>query len=160
MERKTVRSYVVDASVAVKWFVDEDGSDKARRLRDNFLVGRVDLIAPDLLRYEVASAFRYHPVARTNASTVAGAIEAIENYQILINPTREAWSKAVQLCFESKISPYDAIYIGLSQALKLPLVTADERLINSLNAEQSKRVKSIAALTEDFESQPTGNETA
>ena len=159
MERKTLRSYVVDASVAVKWFVDEDGSDKARVLRDNFLARQLDLIAPDLLKYEVASALRYHPVVRTNASTLAAAMEAIENYQFLINPSREAWSKAIQLCYESKISPYDAIYLGLSQTLKLQMVTADERLIDSLNYEQGKRVTSLTALAKEPTREPNGNDS-
>jgi predicted nucleic acid-binding protein len=159
LERKTVRSYVVDASVAVKWFVDEDGSDEARLMRDTFLVGQLDLIAPDLLRYEVAIALRYHPVARTNRSSIAGAMQAIEDYQFLVNPSREAWSKAIQLCYESKISPYDAIYIGLANTLKLRLVTADERLIDSLGAEQKKRVKSLTAVAEEFAKEPIYNDS-
>ena len=33
MARKEIRSYVIDASVVVKWFVDEEDSDIARRIR-------------------------------------------------------------------------------------------------------------------------------
>jgi len=43
---------VVDASVAVKWFLPEAGSEEATQL----LTGTDKLIAPDLVRVEVAAA--------------------------------------------------------------------------------------------------------
>ena len=47
---------VVDASVAVKWFLDERGSAEAKGLRRQFQRGDTELAAPDLLIYEVANA--------------------------------------------------------------------------------------------------------
>jgi predicted nucleic acid-binding protein len=43
---------IVDASVAIKWFIDEPGSDAARRLWRN----ESDLLAPDLIIPEVCNA--------------------------------------------------------------------------------------------------------
>lgn len=45
-------SWVVDASVAVKWVIPEVLSDAADRVRD----GEDDILAPDLLLVEVANA--------------------------------------------------------------------------------------------------------
>jgi hypothetical protein len=39
LERKDMQSLVVDASVVVKWFVDEENSDKAIRIRDKYIDG-------------------------------------------------------------------------------------------------------------------------
>lgn len=151
MARKEIRSYVVDASVAVKWFVDEEESSKARLLRDAFVAGRLGLIAPDLLSYEVASALRYHPVAKIDAPTLTNAIDAIESYQFLTKPSREAWSRASLLCYQAKISPYDAIYLGLSHTMRLPLLTADEKLTYSLPADERANVVSLTKLPEEPE---------
>lgn len=49
---RLAQSLVVDASVAVKWLVDEPGSDAVHALK-----GR-DLAAPALLRIEVANVMR------------------------------------------------------------------------------------------------------
>ncbi len=49
--------YVIDAAVAVKWFLPEPYSDKARTLLDAYNRGVDDLIAPDLLIPEVTNAF-------------------------------------------------------------------------------------------------------
>jgi hypothetical protein len=45
-------SWVVDASIAVKWVIPEVLSDQADRIRD----GDADVLAPDLLLVEVANA--------------------------------------------------------------------------------------------------------
>ena len=44
-------SWVVDASIAVKWVIPEVLSDAADRVRD----GEDDILAPDLLLVEVAN---------------------------------------------------------------------------------------------------------
>ena len=38
---------VVDASVIVKWFVEEEGSDKSLKLRDRYIEGEIRIIAPN-----------------------------------------------------------------------------------------------------------------
>ena len=48
--------YVLDASVALKWELPESDSAKAFVLRDNFMAGVDELIAPDFFPVEVAHA--------------------------------------------------------------------------------------------------------
>lgn len=50
---------VIDASVAIKWFLPEKESEKALRIRDEHAEGAIDLAAPDLLYYEVANVLSY-----------------------------------------------------------------------------------------------------
>jgi predicted nucleic acid-binding protein len=52
---------VVDASAVCKWFIPETDSSAAIALRDAHVGGRIRLLAPDLLSYEVANALRHHP---------------------------------------------------------------------------------------------------
>jgi len=47
---------VVDASVALQWFLPESGSEAAERLLEAFLNGSIVLYAPDLLLIEATSA--------------------------------------------------------------------------------------------------------
>ena len=56
MERREV---VVDASVVVKWFIEEEFSREARLLRDAYADGLVDIVTPSLLPYEVLNALKY-----------------------------------------------------------------------------------------------------
>ncbi len=52
---------VLDASVVVKWYNEEDYSEKALLIRDDYTSGKVDLVEPYLLIYEVGNALRYNP---------------------------------------------------------------------------------------------------
>jgi predicted nucleic acid-binding protein len=51
---------VIDASVAIKWFVDEPDAPLAVTLRDAHIAGENALATPDLLVYEVANVL-LHP---------------------------------------------------------------------------------------------------
>jgi predicted nucleic acid-binding protein len=50
--------YVLDSCVAVKWVLPEADSQKALALRDDYLNGTHELIAPDVFKVEVAQAIR------------------------------------------------------------------------------------------------------
>lgn len=58
MERKE-RLVVVDASIVVKWFVEEDYSRESRLLRDSYVNGLVDITAPSILPYKVLNTLKY-----------------------------------------------------------------------------------------------------
>ena len=49
-------SVVVDASLAVKWLVEEDDSDKARAALQSWVAEDITRIAPYLLPFEVTNA--------------------------------------------------------------------------------------------------------
>jgi len=49
---------VLDASVVLKWFVNEEDSDKAVRLRKQYYLGEREIVVPDLLLFEVSNALR------------------------------------------------------------------------------------------------------
>ena len=50
---------VVDASIIVKWFVEEEGSDKSLKLRDRYIEGEIRIIAPELMIFETLNALYY-----------------------------------------------------------------------------------------------------
>ena len=51
---------ILDASVILRWFIEEEQSDKARKIQDDYLVDKLDIAVPDLLLYEVANALRFN----------------------------------------------------------------------------------------------------
>ena len=53
---------VIDASVVIKWFIEEKDSAKALLLKDNHINGKTILIAPDLLIYEAANVLLFSKI--------------------------------------------------------------------------------------------------
>ena len=67
--------FVLDASVVIKWFSEEEYTDVALKLRDDFSKGDVELVVLDLMLYEVSNALRYNPdFNETDVSEAVGTL--------------------------------------------------------------------------------------
>lgn len=120
---------VVDASVIAPVVADggTDGDLFRRRLRGEAIA------APDLLRIEVMSVVRRQTSAGALTVTQASlAIDDLLDLPVIIHPTvpllRRAW------VLRHNLTPYDACYVALAEALGCPLLTADVRLANAPGA--------------------------
>ena len=143
MERPEV--FVVDASVALKWYVKESVREKALQMRDDFVSGLIELEAPSLLLYEIGNALRFHP-----ASTHARCSDAVKQLLDLGLAVHDLDSSkaatAATIAFDQKLTFYDAVYLALAKQLDATFVTADRRLIRHL----SESEKHHALLLENY----------
>ncbi len=114
---------VVDASVLVVALVDDD--EDGDRVRER-LAGAA-IAAPDLVDLEVTSVLRR--LVAAGAVPERRARLALDDLVEL--PLRRAPHRPlIGRCWELRdnVSPYDAAYIALAEALEATLVTADSRL--------------------------------
>ena len=119
---------VVDASVVVKWFVEEHGSEKAKLVMEDFAAQAVELRAPALLPFEVLNALRYHPgFSEERLLSVEAALERFAFHEHALRG--EYARRAVQLSHSSDLAIYDASYLALARTLGVKLVTADQALV-------------------------------
>lgn len=127
MERD--QKVVIDASVAVKWFLEEDYSNKATALRADYLDSAVDIVVPDLLPYEVLNALKYSgDFGKLELEKVA---EILENYQLARLPI--PGKEAVAAAYEYGITIYDAAYVAVAKKEDAAFYTADRKLLEKIN---------------------------
>lgn len=121
--------FVVDASVAAKWYLPEAESTQATAL----LVSGNILSAPGLIYTEVANVF-WKRVQRGELETAQARLFlldflssplVIENSPLLLEG---AWNIAIR----HNRSVYDSLYLALADDLGATLVTADRRFYNAL----------------------------
>lgn len=126
--------FVVDASVAVKWLLsDEQYGDQALALLAEYREGRVDLSAPDLIRYEVASAIRVATrTQRVDFQIGRRAITLFLSLGIPTITTEKLILSAYDVSGRFGCSLYDGLYLALAKAQKCPLIHADRALRNLL----------------------------
>jgi predicted nucleic acid-binding protein len=145
LERKQVQRYITDASVAVKWFVEEQETRNALKLKQLFEDGELDLEAPSLLSYEVASALRFHPKINLTLNQFAAVREALDQMQISREPNQREWTMAFRLSLENALSIYDAIYVAFALSRRSKMVTADASLLSRLKSPDARQNVMILA---------------
>jgi len=138
---------ILDASVILKWFVDEESSDQALRLREEFYRGEKEIVIPDLLLLEVANALRYNPTF--SAEGIKEAVRTLFDLEIeIVTPTYSLLAKAIDLAKSLDVTCYDAMYLALAEELDFEFITADRRFYRKV----SKKMKpnAIVRLLADF----------
>lgn len=127
--RSTSNVLVVDASVIAPLVADggADGDAFRARLRNEAIAG------PDLLRVEVMSVLRRQVASGKLTTTEAdSAIEDLLSLPVSTYPTGPMLGRMWIL--RNNITPYDACYVALAEALGCTLLTADVRLANAPGA--------------------------
>lgn len=117
-------TYVLDASVGVKWFRHERGSAAAIQLQQRSVVGEIRLAAPIHFVHEVLATVK----REKRADAVLDAWERIEASGMTIIPlTDEVIAEAARQCEALGCSFYDSLAPACATLLGATLASADER---------------------------------
>ena len=115
---------VLDASVALKWFIDEEGSESARRILLDLQESPTEFIVPELFFIEMLSVLSRYGLT---VKQLAGHMESLESLGIQrISLGQELMLKACEIISETKISAYDAVYAATAFLCKGIWITADK----------------------------------
>ncbi len=119
-------AWIVDASVALKWFMPADREPDAELARE--IVGRLALRTTSLAIYEVGNILTRH--SGWPASDIANALKLLRGTcgePIALTATDE--SRAAALALEHDLTFYDASYVAIAQRTRRRLLSADRDLL-------------------------------
>ena len=120
---------VVDASVAVKWFVPEEWHEDALLV----LARAGPLRAPDLIVPEVGNiAWKklvQGSVTHLQAQTM---VMSLPHYMPFLDDSVELIERALEIALALKHPVYDCLYLALAESLGSVVVTADEKLVRNV----------------------------
>jgi predicted nucleic acid-binding protein len=116
---------VVDASIAVKWFVEEDGREQALRVLD-----LDEREAPDLIVAEVANVIWKKALrGEVTASQAYSICAAVPRYFEALHPSEALVGHAIRIGLALRHPIYDCLYLACAARSEARLVTADRRLV-------------------------------
>jgi predicted nucleic acid-binding protein len=120
MAQKTV----IDTSVIVKWLNtdNEDHLDKADRILKDAHGGKVELIAPELAKYEVGNVLLFGK--KLSKSQVQTPLHWLFKLPIkFVSQSEELSSNTFSIAADNKITYYDAAFVALAKSEQANLIT-------------------------------------
>jgi predicted nucleic acid-binding protein len=131
---------VVDAGVAAKWVLEEDGSDRAAALR----VAGDDFIAPSLIVAEIGNAIWKRAVWKEVSTR--DAVQAMQSATAMfarLVPPAELAARAMQIAIELRHPICDCFYLALAERDACALITADRRLMAAASAVKDIELRAL-----------------
>jgi predicted nucleic acid-binding protein len=124
-----VSRFVVDASVAVKWFLPELHADAAQRLLD----GGHALLVPDLLFAEAANLL-WKRVRRQEITgeEAAATVQALGVLPLQVSASWPLVLLALEIACRTQRTVYDSLYLALAVHESCAMVTADRKLYDAI----------------------------
>ena len=117
---------VIDASIAVKWFLNEEDTNEALKIRDAHVNGEIVIIVPDLIFLEALNALKYKKLDKESLNNVNENLWGLQLHVEKMNPY--ILDKAISISLEYDLTLYDSMYAAISQIHSCPLITADKKL--------------------------------
>jgi predicted nucleic acid-binding protein len=123
---------VLDVSIAVTWFFEDEATPESWKLLDR--IGEFGASVPALWLYEIANVLLM--AERRGRTTQARVAEAVGQLQLLPIRVEEAASELIlrEVLASARtagLTVYDAAYLELALRLGLPLATKDASLMTA-----------------------------
>lgn len=139
---------VLDASVAIKWFFEEPGSDKASALQTVLHRQTIKVIVPQLFFFEIANVIKTKP--KSTRSELNTAIKILFELPFITNPIDvNTLTKTAFYAHKYNLSIYDAAYLALAKINQAILVSADNKMVKRVKLPFVKLLNSYAAASRD-----------
>ena len=125
---------IVDASVVYKWLIDEPGEEtkRARKLRDRYSLGEIELLVPNLLFIEIGNILTWK--SYFSSSDLHEAWSLLLAYKLPVAPIDTQFiENAMDVARKYSISLYDSLYVTLAQMKQCEMVTADKKLVRAVH---------------------------
>ena len=126
---------VLDASVVIKLFIEEEFSDKVQRLFAKLAEDpQAEIHVPDLFYIECANILlKYTKRYKRPLEDSLADLKDLNALALHSTSTAELIEDALKLAQQKNITAYDACYAVLAQKLELPLITADMPLASAID---------------------------
>lgn len=127
---------VIDASVAIKWYLPEEHSIHAARLP---LLG-VRLHCPDLMFAEAGNIlWKYVLRSECSCGRAVAILKELQTLNLIVCNTHQLAVAAFDIAHRTKRTFYDSLYMALAVKNDCRMVTADLKLYNALKGTPLKK---------------------
>ena len=145
---------VLDASVALKWYIEENDTREAIQLKDRIFKEPALVAVPELFFVESANVVWKKCALRGELSKIDAQeiFRAVSKLPFQTVPDQEVLSGALRIALKHSISVYDAVYLETAMKLDARFVTADYALVEKLKSSKlSESMIPLKSWNDQFE---------
>jgi predicted nucleic acid-binding protein len=141
-----METLIIDASVAIKWVVQEDGTDAAIGLRQRFRFA-----APDFIVAECSNII-WKKVQRGELARQEAIIASrlLQQSDVELFSMRPLFEEATTLAIDLGHPAYDCVYLALARQIAMRFVTADKRLLQTITEKSPQHAKLCVSLDQAY----------
>ena len=121
--------YVVDASVAIKWFIPEIHSEAALQVRRSHERLHVPAFMTLELGNVIAKKIRRGELTREDGKTI---LKELRHLPLQRHADNRLFPAAYALALDTQQSLYDCLYLALAEAVNGRMITADRKFYQAL----------------------------
>lgn len=124
MKRKLL---VIDTSVMVKWVngQNEDNLEKADQVRRDARLGKVEILAPELAKYEIGNALLNKRMTLPETKLSQATIYSLPITFIPMSQVNA--DETIEIATKNNITFYDAAFVSLAKEKSATLITANPK---------------------------------
>lgn len=125
--------FVIDASSCLKWAFEEEDSETAKRILDDYQNRKILLLSPDIWQYEITNALASAVLRKKILQRKATQLLAV---LLEVKPEQVSVDSILKFCLKNAIryhiSAYDSVYVTLAERSHLRFITADDKLVRKI----------------------------
>lgn len=127
-----MKSVIIDASVALKWFFDEELKEVAEKIFDQIEARKIKAIVPEIFYLEMSNICSMKSRRKlAEPSLVMTYFSKILDIGLERHLHETIADVALEYSLQMEVSVYDASYLALAEIYGVPLVTADKKLVRT-----------------------------
>lgn len=140
-------AFVVDCSVCVPWYIEDEASEFCARLAGT--LGRAEIWVPALWRPELVSAvINAERRKRMNEEQRRAVLANADGLPLRIDYEMPSVIELNELAAGHQLTPYDAVYFELARRRKLPLATLDSALVKAARTAKLPLITDLSVFPE------------
>lgn len=127
-----MKSVIIDASVALKWFFDEELKEVAEDIFDQIETRKIKAIVPEIFYFEMSNICSMKSRRKlAEPALVMTYFSKILDIGLERHLHETIADVALEYSLQMEVSVYDASYLALAEIYGAPLVTADKKLVRA-----------------------------
>ena len=129
---------VIDSSVALKWWLDdEEFVDEARFLLNDVVAGEIELVVPELWFYEIANGINTAAKRERISNDMAeDFIEELQSVTATLVPVSSYLTKTYKESTKYSHAIYDIVYMVIAESKQIQFITADKKFCDKVKGEK------------------------